>query len=735
MSGTNIFRLFGEIGLTGVDEVNGELEQTSQNAERTKENFKKNFSEMSTGVAGATKKIAGGIAAIGGIAIASVESTREFRQDLGKLNTTFEETGSSTETANNVFKEFYGLLGEDDTSIEASNHLAMLTNNEKDLEEWTRICTGVYANFGDSLPLEGLTEAINHTTKLGEVQGPLADALEWQGIATDTFNEKLATLNTEEEREALIRETLTGLYGDSADTFRNMNGEIINANKAQADLSLQTADLTGKLEPLITKGKEFLVNVLEKAQPLIDWVIEHFDVIAPIILGIVGALTIFSTTMGIVNAVMMASPISWIVLGIVAAITLLVTAIVLVVKNWDKIKETAVAVWETIKEVWGKVAEWFKTNVIDPIVNFFTSLWTSITEGVTNAWNFITGILATVGQWIYDNVITPIVNFFTPIVDFFVGIITSILNFYKEVITVIIGLAIGLWNIIKRVFEVVGQWFYDNVISPVANFFAELWNGISNAASTAWEFIKGIWNVVSSWFNNTIIKPVANFFTGMWNGLKNGASNAWNGIKSVFSKVADFFGNIFSTAWNKVKSIFSTGGKIFSGIVDGIKSAFTNVVNAIIRGINRVVKIPFDFINGTLNKIRNIEFLGISPFKGLWKNNPISVPQIPQLYEGTVLEKGQVGLLEGKGAEAVVPLHNNKKWISAVADDMQGALSIGDTSNLESKLDTLINLLTNYLPALMNRQLVTDTGALVGALVDPLDVALADKEKDRRRGR
>ena len=76
-----------------------------------------------------------------------------------------------------------------------------------------------------------------------------------------------------------------------------------------------------------------------------------------------------------------------------------------------------------------------------------------------------------------------------------------------------------------------------------------------------------------------------------------------------------------------------------------------------------------------LNKIRSTSFLGISPFEGLWGHNPLSVPQIPQLYEGAVLKKGQVGLLEGRGAEAVVPLHNNKKWISAVAKDMNAEIN------------------------------------------------------------
>ena len=81
----------------------------------------------------------------------------------------------------------------------------------------------------------------NHTAKLGEVQGPLADALEWAGITTDEFNAKLATCSSEQERSALITETLNGLYGEAADKFRDVNGAVIDANMAQEKMNAAMA--------------------------------------------------------------------------------------------------------------------------------------------------------------------------------------------------------------------------------------------------------------------------------------------------------------------------------------------------------------------------------------------------------------------------------------------------------------------------------------------------------------
>lgn len=328
--------------------------------------------------------------------------------------------------------------------------------------------------------------------------------------------------------------------------------------------------------------------------------------------------------------------------------------------------------WDAIKGVWNVVATWFSDHVITPIANLFSGIWETITNIFTSIWDAIKGVWETVATWFNDNVITPIKNFFSPLVEWFAALFGSIWNTIKSVFEVIAQLAEGCVTIIKTVWGVVSEWFSTHVTEPIANFFSALWSGIKNAASTAWNGIKTVWNAVSGWFKKTIITPVSEFFSGMWDGLKTGASKAWDGIKSVFSHVSDWFKDVFSKAWQKVKDVFSTGGKVFEGIKDGIVSAFKTVVNALIRGINKVISLPFKAINGILDKIQNISVLGVKPFEFL--KSRISIPEIPELASGGVLKRGQVGLLEGNGAEAVVPLENNKRWIAATASQLKKAL-------------------------------------------------------------
>ena len=121
--------------------------------------------------------------------------------------------------------------------------------------------------------------------------------------------------------------------------------------------------------------------------------------------------------------------------------------------------------------------------------------------------------------------------------------------------------------------------------------------------------------------------------------------------------------------------------------------------------------------------------------------NPVS---LPRLAEGGVLERGQVGLLEGDGAEAVVPLEQNTGWIRRVAEQLNRYGSRDSQSQpqpqqapsfpspdqtevtrrldgLEGQVTAILNLLQTFFPQLLDALDVT----LVAKLAPKLDKRLA----------
>ncbi|MBR5862248.1 MAG: hypothetical protein IKZ08_02865, partial [Bacteroidales bacterium] len=225
---------------------------------------------------------------------AAAEASRDYRLEMGKLDTAFTDSGFSSEAATGAYKELVGVLGEYDQSVEAASHLAKLTDNEKDLATWTGdILPGVFATFGDSLPIEGLTEAANETAKVGQVTGPLADALNWAGISEDKFNESLAKCTTEQERQQLITETLAKTYGDASAAYKETNADVIAANAASESWRESMAQLGAAVEPVVTKVKEMGAALVTELVPVVQSLLNNLPAIGVALTGITAAMVAF----------------------------------------------------------------------------------------------------------------------------------------------------------------------------------------------------------------------------------------------------------------------------------------------------------------------------------------------------------------------------------------------------------------------------------------------------------
>lgn len=182
--------------------------------------------------------------------------------------------------------------------------------------------------------------------------------------------------------------------------------------------------------------------------------------------------------------------------------------------------------------------------------------------------------------------------------------------------------AVVVWIVAK--WTSIKDWISKTISSIDAAFEQHLAN-VEAGAAAAVDWVIEKWTAVKDWFR------------GLWEKVSSGAVAAWDGIKSAFKSVPEWFQSKFRDAWQKVKDVFSTGGRIWSGIKEGIENTFRAVVNAIIRGMNTIIAVPFNKINSMLNTIRNAHFLGISPFQNMWGVNPLPVPQIPMLARGAVI--------------------------------------------------------------------------------------------------
>jgi phage-related protein len=234
----------------------------------------------------------------------------EFNKEYSKLTTAFQAVGASAQTAEETYRGFYRFLGDSGKATEASAHVAKLATSHESLAEWVNISQGVYATFGDSLPIEGLTEAANETLRTGQVTGVLADALNWAGVSEDAFNEQLAKTSSYEERELLLRSTLNGLYSDAARIYEENNKALLDYNDSQARMTAATAAAGQACIPLLTALNNLGTSIMNALAPVLDAIVPYIaSFVNWLAKGVETVLAFFSALTGKSAAIKTASEI------------------------------------------------------------------------------------------------------------------------------------------------------------------------------------------------------------------------------------------------------------------------------------------------------------------------------------------------------------------------------------------------------------------------------------------
>lgn len=526
--------------------------------------------------------------------------TREYRTELGKLETAFTTAGFSTEAATETYKNLYAVLGDEGQTVEAVNMLAKLADTEEDLAEWTTIATGVYGTFGNSLPIESLTEAANETAKTGALTGSLADALNWAGVHEEDFQASLDGCTTEQERQALITETLNGLYSDAAKKYEETNKSVMDANRANSDYTDTLAQMGEKIEPVTTTLKEGFNGLLQELLKLVGdvdmtaftakieegfavlkddvlpavksglgWILENKDTIiaglagiaagfvafkvASIIQGVATAMQGMTIAQYALNLAMSLNPIGI----VVALIAGLIAAFVALWNNSESFRNFWIGLWENIKT--------FCSNAIDAIVGFFTK---TIPEAIDNMVTFLKELPTKVWTWLLNTinkVITWRNNMIAKAKEVASGFINKIIEFVKQ-------LPSKVWSWLVNTISNVIQWRAD-MISKAKEVASDFIDKIIS-------FVKELPTKVWTWLTNTISKVVS-FGADLAAKGKEAASglfdNIVNIVKDLPSKFLSIGGDIISGLWKgisgAVSGLYDNIKKSLSGLVDKAKSA------------------------------------------------------------------------------------------------------------------------------------------------------------------
>lgn len=524
---------------------------------------------------------------------------------------------------------------------------------------------------GGAYNLDKVNDAINEvTTRLvdGTIEGAL-DSFDsktqdvfkaWQeGRATqkDVINaivEDISKTNNEQEK-----------LNKSATAFGTM-GEDFNSGFIQSLTTVgdKYKDVEGAMDRVKEIANGGLKNALsELGRTFLDSFTPIGEAITPILSGIIGFITV--AIQGIQQGFAKVGDMISNVFGSIdtSGITNIVSQVSdVLAPAFDKVKgaieQMKTALEPIAKDILSKIIE-----VIQNIVNQAQKILSvvgppilaiikMIIQTVVGMIPLITSILKVVGS-----VVSGIISFISTVISIVGTAIATILGFIMPIVQVVATIVANIWSVIltvatniwSKISEVVTAIieFVSNVFKTVSDVVGNIWSKIQDAMNKVRDKVQGVIDNINKYFNN-VKDTVSDVFNGIWSK-----------VKDIMGKVGEKISNVLQgiqNAWNGLKDFV---GGVFGGIEGAVQSLVGSVkgfVNGVIGGINGAI--------GIINKIPGVH-----------------IGKIPKLERGGVLKRGQIGLLEGNGAEAVVPLERNKAWIRAVAKDMAQIIPSVTTNN------------------------------------------------------
>lgn len=681
--------------------------------------------------------------AVVGALVGAAEATRDYRMDMGKLETAFTQNGFTAEQATGAYKELVGVLGESDQAVETANHLALLTENEEELAKWTGdILPGVFATFGDSLPIEGLTEAANETAKVGQVTGPLADALNWAGVSEDAFNESLAACSDEQERQALITETLAGLYGDAAEAYKETNAEVIRANQANDAWMESMAGIGAAFEPVMTDVKMLGASLLTDLVPGVEAVSAAFRGVLAGDEGAAGALgdALGNIITDLLNKVTELAP-TLVQVGI-SLITSLTTTLISML---PQLVTVGVTLLTTILNGLTSAIPQLTAAIVAMIPQLVTALVTGIPQLIAGAVQFFMAIVNAIPQ------ILP------PLIEALPQIVTSIITSLVAQIPVLLEGAITLLMAIVQAVPAIIEALVPEIPTIVSSVVAALIEAIPVLLAGAVQLFMAIVQAIPR-IMGSLLSAVGGVITGIVGGLGRGiasvASKALEIGRSIVNSVVSGVRNIGTSIWNAISGAITTVTTWGSQMVSRAKTAMSNLITNVTTTLrtlpSKVLSIGRDLVTGLWNGITNklqwlknkISGFASSVLGSIKSFFGVNSPSKETAWIGDMLDQGLAeGLLDNM-KDPVKAMQKVTTGVLGAAGEVDGLtltrqLQASTAATTAGQLadSGILGKLDSILSAIERGQILTiDGDALVGGTFERYDTKLGQRRVLAARG-
>lgn len=206
--------------------------------------------------------------AVTGGLLANVETSREWNNDMLKLETNAKTSGNSFELMKNKMSDLTAITGETDSSIEALSNLMAIGLTDEQMTPTINALSGAVEKFPDTLKIESLADSLQETIATGSATGQFSELIGRMGGDVEAFNGELAGCTTEAEKQQVALNWLanSGLSEINKE-YQKANKSTIDYEKASFNLQDTLANLGTTFTPVMSNLKNIGTQLLENATP------------------------------------------------------------------------------------------------------------------------------------------------------------------------------------------------------------------------------------------------------------------------------------------------------------------------------------------------------------------------------------------------------------------------------------------------------------------------------------
>ena len=515
---------------------------------------------VTTSVKAAAKALTAYTTAATGLAtatFASIESTREYRNDLAKLEQGAKTSGNSFSEMKKELVNLTALTGESDSSIEALSNLMSAGFSDTQIKSAVESLSGAVIKFPDTLKIESLADSLQETIATGAGTGQFAELIERSGASLDDFNNGLANCSGEAERQQYALQWLaeSGLAQVNAE-YEKSHKALLDYEKAEQAVTEANSKIAQSAMPIAASFKKGYAGVLSAFADVLTGVDKtgaEFNAKISVFLSNIAGMAVqylpvlLTAVNTIIQSVVTNLPmlLETILPSLISGFNLLITGLIDALPEFlPVLLDSFVMLFSSLIDSVNLVIEQLMPLLPDIITQISTALIENLPVLLDGALQLFLGLIQSLNQ-VIEQLMPMLPELITNLCDTLINNIPAIISAgFDLLIGLIQGITECIPTLVQKIPEIVDSIvgaFSNNIgelITAGINLIIALASGLPQAIP---QVVMAIPQIITAIINALMeqdwLQVGIDIIKGLANGLIDGVNIIWDKIKEMASSL------------------------------------------------------------------------------------------------------------------------------------------------------------------------------------------------------